>query len=110
MSRDKLYAPSLEKSFESMFACCYVCICCFLRHGYKSLERYSEVEKSAFKKPLLLTMKGPEHKTQAFIDVDDKFNETDKLSQVTFSRGNLRLRVFRYLYLCHLTFSKVFKK
>ena len=54
---------------------------CF-RHGLKSLLAYEEMEKHKFRKPLLLHAETPSEQLEAYIDVDQKFNDTDKLSQV----------------------------
>ena len=52
------------------------------RHGMKSLKKYEEIEKTNFRRPLLLHAENPVKNFAAYIDVDNKFGETDKLSQV----------------------------
>lgn len=44
--------------------------------------RYEDIEKSSFRRPLLLHAENPVKEFPAYIDVDNKFSETDKLSQV----------------------------
>jgi len=52
------------------------------KHGLASLKRYEELEKSSFRRPILLHAESPLNKFAAYIDVDSKFNETDKLSMI----------------------------
>ncbi|XP_076363739.1 beta carbonic anhydrase 1-like isoform X1 [Tachypleus tridentatus] len=52
------------------------------QHGEDSLQRYIELEKNSFKKPLEFFDKNTRKKFRAFIDPDDRFRLADKLSQV----------------------------
>eukprot|EP00095_Tigriopus_kingsejongensis_P002934 maker-scaffold517_size150149-snap-gene-0.15 protein:Tk02934 transcript:maker-scaffold517_size150149-snap-gene-0.15-mRNA-1 annotation:"beta-carbonic anhydrase" len=52
------------------------------RHGTKSLKHYERIERSSFRRPLLLHAENPVSEFAAYIDVDNKFSATDKLSQV----------------------------
>jgi len=52
-------------------------------HGLKSLCRFNELEKENFKKPMEISIDGnPAHKTDAYIDKQEAFDVTDKLSQI----------------------------
>lgn len=51
------------------------------RHGMGSLERFERLKESKFRQPLVVQGESPGVTLKAFIDVDDKFNEADKLSQ-----------------------------
>jgi len=48
----------------------------------ESLNRFERLEESKFREPLILRGESPDVALKAYIDVDDRFNETDKLSQV----------------------------
>lgn len=48
--------------------------------------RYEELEQSNFRRPLILNQDSPVNKFVAYVDPDQKLNETDKLSQVSLSR------------------------
>lgn len=51
-------------------------------HGAPSLEKFRHLEKNGFKTPLMFEAEIPTRKFVAYIDPDDKFSITDKLSQV----------------------------
>ena len=52
------------------------------RHGSTSLKKFEQLEKCGFKEPLTFPMEGPFKQFVAYIDPDNRFNLTDKLSQV----------------------------
>ena len=52
------------------------------RHGVRSLLKFEELERSKFYNPLVLHAEDPKKEIKAYIDVDQKLNDTDKLSQV----------------------------
>lgn len=52
------------------------------KHAYTSLQRYLELEKSFFRKPLMIRAESPLRQFPAYIDIDSLFSHTDKLSQV----------------------------
>ena len=54
---------------------------CF-RHANASLHRFQELEKQDFKKPLMVGAQSVMSEFPAFIDVENRFSITDKLSQV----------------------------
>ena len=47
-----------------------------------SLHKFQELEKQEFQKPLMVGTQSPMQEFPAFIDVENKFSITDKLSQV----------------------------
>jgi hypothetical protein len=53
-----------------------------VRHALESLRRFELLEAAKFREPLVLRGESPEVTLKAFIDVDDRFGATDKLSQV----------------------------
>jgi len=57
-------------------------ICKFLRHAMTSLEKFSELERSDFSKPLMVRAESAVKSFPAYIDVENRFSATDKLSQV----------------------------
>ena len=52
------------------------------RHGSVSLRKFEKLQLHGFQEPLTFPMEGPFKQFVAYIDPDDKFNHTDKLSQV----------------------------
>ena len=52
------------------------------RHGSSSLTKFQRLETRSFQEPLVFPMEGPFKQLVAYIDPDDKFCATDKLSQV----------------------------
>jgi len=52
------------------------------RHGSTSLKKFEQLEKCGFKEPLTFPMEGPFKQFVAYIDPDNRFNLTDKLSQL----------------------------
>ena len=52
------------------------------RHGSISLSLFEKLEKNGFQEPLIFPMEGPFKQFVAYIDPDNKFTYTDKLSQV----------------------------
>lgn len=51
-------------------------------HAISSLEKYQQLEAAGFDTPLIFQAETPLRKIIAYIDPEDKFNVTDKLSQV----------------------------
>ena len=47
-----------------------------------SLEKFSELERSDFSKPLMVRAESAVKSFPAYIDVENRFSATDKLSQV----------------------------
>lgn len=52
------------------------------RHALTSLEKYEELERFEFRKPLMVRAESALKSFPAYIDVDNAFSHTDKLSQV----------------------------
>lgn len=52
------------------------------RHGSVSLSKFEKLMESGFQEPLTFPMEGPFRQLVAYIDPDNKFSVTDKLSQV----------------------------
>ena len=52
------------------------------RHGSVSLTKFEQLEVHGFTQPLTFPMYGPFKQFIAYIDPDNKFTLTDKLSQV----------------------------
>ena len=52
------------------------------RHGSVSLHKFLQLEKNGFQGPLTFPMEGPFKQFVAYIDPDNRFSLTDKLSQV----------------------------
>lgn len=52
------------------------------RHGSISLTKFERLEMHGFQEPLTFPMEGPFSQFVAYIDPDNKFSLTDKLSQV----------------------------
>lgn len=52
------------------------------RHGSASLTKFEKLELHGFQEPLTFPMEGPFRQFVAYIDPEEKFNLTDKLSQV----------------------------
>jgi len=53
-----------------------------LKHALTSLEKYEELERADFRKPLTVRESGTMTGFPAYIDVDNNLSHTDKLSQV----------------------------
>jgi len=53
-----------------------------LKHALTSLEKYEELERADFRKPLTVRADNSHSGFPAYIDVDNNFSHTDKLSQV----------------------------
>ena len=53
------------------------------RHGQTSLNRFLELRDGDFQKPMLFAAETPLKKFVAYIDPDNRFSPTDKLSQVS---------------------------
>jgi carbonic anhydrase len=53
------------------------------RHGSVSLSLFEKLEKNGFQEPLVFPMEGPFKQFVAYIDPDNKFTYTDKLSQAS---------------------------
>jgi carbonic anhydrase len=51
-------------------------------HAYSSLAKFQQLEVSGYQKPLIFQAETPMRKFVAYIDPEDKFSVTDKLSQV----------------------------
>lgn len=51
-------------------------------HGRRTMEEFSKLELAQFRRPLMLNKLNKSEKFPAFVDVDEKFNMTDKLSMV----------------------------
>lgn len=58
------------------------------RHGTISLTKFERLEENGFETPLTFPMEGPFRQFVAYIDPDNKFNLTDKLSQVNIAAKN----------------------
>ena len=56
------------------------------RHGSSSLTKFEKLELHGFQTPLVFPMEGPFKQFVAYIDPDNKFSPTDKLSQVSLLR------------------------
>jgi len=54
-------------------------------HGEKSLEKFEILKEKGFHAPLIFEGETPLRKFVAYIDPEDKFSVTDKLSQVRLS-------------------------
>lgn len=52
------------------------------RHASISLSKFENLERNNFQEPLTFRMEGPFKQFVAYIDPDNKFSLTDKLSQV----------------------------
>lgn len=52
------------------------------RHGSSSLTKFEKLELHGFQTPLVFPMEGPFKQFVAYIDPDNKFSPTDKLSQL----------------------------
>jgi carbonic anhydrase len=52
-------------------------------HAIASYEMFEQLETRGFKMPLIFTAETPMKKFVAYIDPEDKFSVTDKLSQVS---------------------------
>lgn len=62
-------------------------------HAISSLEKYQQLEAAGFDTPLIFQAETPLRKIIAYIDPDNKFNVTDKLSQVRRFRAFLDDRI-----------------
>ena len=51
-------------------------------HGKRTMEEFEKIEQAQFRKPLLLNKLNKNAKFPAYVDVDEKFSMTDKLSMV----------------------------
>jgi len=51
-------------------------------HGARTIQQYAELEKSHFRRPLMLHAESPNNKFPAYVDLDEKYSVTDKLSMV----------------------------
>ena len=51
-------------------------------HGARSMNEFFRIEQAHFRKPLLLNKLNKKTKFPAYVDVDEKFSITDKLSMV----------------------------
>jgi len=51
-------------------------------HGNRTMEEFGKLEQAQFRRPLLLNKLNKNAKFPAFVDVDEKFSVTDKLSMV----------------------------
>jgi len=52
-------------------------------HAISSLDKYLQLEAAGFDTPLVFQAETPLRKIIAYIDPEDKFSVTDKLSQVS---------------------------
>ena len=52
------------------------------QHGSRSIDQFFRLEAAHFRRPLLLNKLNKEAKFPAYVDVDEKFSVTDKLSMV----------------------------
>jgi len=51
-------------------------------HGKKTMEEFAKLEAAKFRRPLMLSKLNSPSKFPAYVDVDEKFSITDKLSMV----------------------------
>merc|ERR1711974_433529 len=51
-------------------------------HGRRTMQEFAKLEAAQFRRPLLLNKLNKNAKFPAFVDVDEKFSVTDKLSMV----------------------------
>lgn len=51
-------------------------------HGKRTIEEFAKLELAQFRRPLMLNKLNKNEKFPAYVDVDDKFSVTDKLSMV----------------------------
>jgi len=51
-------------------------------HGTQTIKKYAQLEQENFRRPLMLHAENPNQKFPAYVDVDEKYNVTDKLSMV----------------------------
>lgn len=51
-------------------------------HGKRTMEEFAKLEQAQFRRPLMLNKLNKNSKFPAYVDVDEKFSVTDKLSMV----------------------------
>lgn len=69
-------------------------------HAISSLEKYQQLEAAGFDTPLVFQAETPLRKIIAYIDPENKFSVTDKLSQVYNTHNDII-----YLYYVHLFYN-----
>ena len=71
----------------------------FFRYGITSLQKFEDLEKADFKKPLMVKETNSAESAmiqEAFIDVDNVFSPEDKLSQVNtlLQMGDIEMHIY----------------
>lgn len=63
-------------------------------HGISSLDKYLQLEAAGFDTPLVFQAETPLRKIIAYIDPENKFSVTDKLSQVRVYKYSINIISF----------------
>ena len=66
-------------------------------HGSRSMAEFSRLEFAKFRKPLLLNRLNKVEKFEAYVDVDEKFNVTDKLSMINTLLQMENVKSYRFM-------------
>ena len=66
-------------------------------HGNRSMAEFFRLETAKFRKPLLLNRLNKVEKFEAYVDVDEKFNLTDKLSMINTLLQMENVKSYRFM-------------
>jgi len=67
-------------------------------HAISSLEKYQQLEAAGFDTPLIFQAETPLRRIIAYIDPEDKFSVTDKLSQACITDYIILVLRLKYIY------------